>query len=128
MLSNAHMSDIVIRVETEFLTDKSVPAQDHYVFSYTITIENKGDTAVKLLRRQWVITDANNKIQQVEGEGVVGLQPHITPGQEFRYSSGAILATPVGCMEGNYKMVTDDGNEIIVPIPLFRLSSNVTMH
>ena len=88
MLSNAHMSDIVITVETEFLTDQSVPAQDHYVFSYTITIENKGDIAVKLLRRQWVITDANNKIQQVEGEGVVGLQPHITPGQEFRYSSG----------------------------------------
>src|SRR6056300_1003227 len=108
MLSNTGMSkeqihDIAITVETEFLADQSAPAQDHYVFSYTITIENRGNIAVKLLRRHWIITDANNKIQEVEGEGVVGLQPHITPGHEFSYSSGAILATPVGCMEGSYK-------------------------
>ncbi|NNE37163.1 MAG: Co2+/Mg2+ efflux protein ApaG, partial [Gammaproteobacteria bacterium] len=115
-------------VETEFLAEQSSPEQDHYVFSYTITIENRSNIAIKLLRRHWIITDANNKIQEVEGEGVVGQQPHIKTGMKFRYSSGAILATPIGCMEGSYKMITDDGEDIIVPIPLFRLASNVTMH
>ena len=127
-MSKKHFAEIEISVETEFLVDQSIPAQDHYVFAYTITIENRGSIGTKLLRRHWVITDSNNKIQEVKGDGVVGLQPHITPGQKFTYSSGAILATPVGCMEGNYEMVTDDGDDITVPIPLFRLSSNITMH
>jgi ApaG protein len=132
-MSNRDMTDILIpeikiAVETEYLIDQSAPDQNHYVFAYTITIENNGNIPAKLLRRHWIITDANNKIQEVKGEGVIGLQPHISPSQVFTYSSGAILETPLGCMQGSYEMVTDDGNEFTSPIPLFRLTSNIVMH
>jgi len=132
-MSNRGMSDILIpeikiAVETEYLIDQSAPDQNHYVFAYTITIENNGNIPAKLLRRHWIITDANNKIQEVKGEGVIGLQPHILPSQVFTYSSGAILETPLGCMQGSYEMITDEGDEFSLPIPLFRLTSNIIMH
>ena len=110
-----------ISVITAYIAEQSVPDQDRYVFSYTISITNNFDEPVKLLRRHWVITDANNKIQEVHGDGVVGVQPLLQPGQSFTYTSGAILETPVGCMQGSYF-------EFDAPIPVFRLFTTVTLH
>jgi ApaG protein len=92
------------------------------VFSYTITIRNEGSVSARLLTRHWVITDANGKVQEVRGDGVVGEQPHLKPGQGFRYSSGAVLETPVGAMQGSYQMVTDGGMRFDAPIAAFRLA------
>jgi ApaG protein len=92
------------------------------VFSYTITIRNEGSAPARLLTRHWVITDANGKVQEVAGEGVVGEQPHLLPGQGFRYSSGTILETPVGAMQGSYRMVADDGQQFDAPIAPFTLA------
>ena len=114
--------------QVAYREEQSIPDQNRYVFAYTITIANEGDVAAKLLRRHWLITDSNNKTQEVRGDGVVGLQPHLLPDQAFTYTSGAILETPLGCMQGSYQMITDDGHEFDAPIPVFRLSSQITMH
>jgi len=113
---------IRIEVETAYLDEQSEPRERRYVFSYTITIRNEGTVPARLLARHWVITDANGKVQEVRGDGVVGEQPHLKPGQGFRYSSGAVLETPVGAMQGSYQMVTDDGLQFDAPIPAFRLA------
>lgn len=113
---------IRIDVETSYLDEQSDPAQERYVFSYTITIRNEGHMAAKLLSRHWLITDANGKVQEVRGEGVVGEQPHLKPGQGFRYSSGAVIDTPVGSMEGEYTLQADDGHQFDAAIPAFRLA------
>jgi ApaG protein len=119
---------IRVSVETNYLAEQSDPGSERYVFSYTITIHNAGDEAAKLLRRHWIITDANGKVQEVRGDGVVGEQPHLEPGQGFRYSSGAILETPVGTMEGSYQMVTDEGHAFDAPIAPFRLAMPGILH
>ena len=98
------------------------------MFAYTITIRNHGTVPAKLLTRHWVITDANGKVQEVRGEGVVGEQPHLMPGQGFRYSSGAMLETPVGSMQGTYQMLADDGVHFDAPIAPFTLAIPGTMH
>jgi len=113
---------IRIEVETSYLDEQSDPKERRYVFAYTITIRNEGLVAARLLTRHWVITDANGKVQEVRGDGVVGEQPHLKPGQGFRYSSGAVLETPVGAMQGSYEMVTDDGMRFDAPIAVFRLA------
>ena len=113
---------IRIEVETSYLDEQSEPKERRYVFAYTITIRNEGMVAARLLTRHWVITDANGKVQEVRGDGVVGEQPHLKPGQGFRYSSGAVLETPVGAMQGSYEMVTDDGMRFAAPIAVFRLA------
>jgi ApaG protein len=113
---------IRVEVETSYLDDQSDPKQRRYVFSYTITIRNEGRVAARLLTRHWIITDANGKVQEVRGDGVVGEQPYLKPGQGFRYSSGAVLETPVGAMQGSYEMVTDEGAHFDAPIPVFRLA------
>ena len=115
-------NQIRIDVLTNYLKDQSNPGDDKYVFSYTITIRNEGEVPAKLLKRHWVITDANGKVQEVRGDGVVGEQPYIKPGQGFRYSSGAVLETPVGTMQGSYQMVADGGQTFDAPIPTFRLA------
>ncbi len=115
-------NQIRIDVLTNYLKDQSDPGDDKYVFSYTITIRNEGEVPAKLLKRHWVITDANGKVQEVRGDGVVGEQPYIKPGQGFRYSSGAVLETPVGTMQGSYQMVADGGQTFVAPIPTFRLA------
>ena len=116
------MNQIRIDVLTNYLKEQSDPGDDKYVFSYTITIRNEGAVPAKLLKRHWVITDANGKVQEVRGDGVVGEQPYIKPGQGFRYSSGAVLETPVGTMQGSYHMVADGGQTFDAPIPTFRLA------
>jgi ApaG protein len=119
---------INIEVETNYLDDQSEPREQRYVFAYTITIRNEGDVAAKLLTRHWIITDANGRVQEVRGDGVVGEQPYLKPGQGFRYSSGAVIETPVGTMQGSYQMVADDGAKFDAPIPAFRLAMPGMLH
>lgn len=119
-MSSEH--EIIIGVESAYLEAQSEPNDAQYAFSYTITIQNTGTQAARLLSRHWLITDANGRIEEVRGEGVVGEQPHLEPGEAFRYTSGAILDTPVGAMEGEYLMVDDDGNRFEAMIPPFSLA------
>jgi ApaG protein len=119
---------IQVEVETQYVEEQSLPDQDHYVFAYTITIYNSGSVPARLLNRHWIITDANNRIQEVKGEGVVGEQPHLKPGEQYRYTSGTMLETPVGTMRGSYQMRADDGVEFDAEIPTFTLSMPRTLH
>jgi ApaG protein len=119
---------IRVDVSTSYVEDQSSPGESRYVFSYTITIRNEGSQPARLVARHWLITDANGKVQEVVGEGVVGEQPHLQPGQGFRYSSGAILETPVGSMQGRYRMLADDGEQFDAPIAPFRLAMPGVLH
>lgn len=119
---------ILVGVETAYLPEQSAPEADRYAFAYTITIQNEGASAAKLLNRHWLITDANGKIQEVRGEGVVGEQPYLRPGERFQYTSGTLLDTPVGSMEGEYEMVDDAGARFLAPIPAFSLSAPRVLH
>ena len=121
-------NDIRVDVETAYVPAQSDPEQKRFVFSYTITIRNQGEVPAKLLTRHWIITDANGKVQEVRGEGVVGEQPHIKPGEGFRYSSGAVLETPVGAMQGAYQLVNDRGVTFDAPIAPFRLAVPGMLH
>ena len=121
-------NDIRVDVETAYVAAQSDPAQNHFVFSYTITISNKGGIPARLLTRHWVITDSNGKVQEVRGEGVVGEHPHLKPGEGFRYSSGAVLETPIGSMQGAYQMVNDQGETFDAPIAPFRLAVPGMLH
>jgi ApaG protein len=120
--------EIKIEVATNYIVDQSEPDVGRYVFAYTITIENLGDLPARLLSRHWVITDANGKVQEVKGDGVVGEQPHLNPGETFRYSSGAVLETPVGAMQGSYRMKADNGTHFEAPIPPFTLAVPGVLH
>ena len=113
---------IPISVETFYIAGQSDAEAERFVFAYTITIRNESGSAVKLLRRFWSITDANGKHTEVRGDGVVGEQPELAPGSSYTYTSGAVLETPVGTMQGHYEMQTTDGSEFEAPIPLFRLA------
>jgi ApaG protein len=119
---------IRVDVDTSYLEDQSDPKERRYVFSYTITIRNEGSVPARLLTRHWIITDSNGKVQEVRGEGVVGEQPYLKPGQGFRYSSGAVLETPVGAMQGSYQMVGDDGEQFDATIAAFRLAMPGLLH
>ena len=119
---------IDVSVKTAYLADQSAPEMQRYVFAYTITIANIGTVPARLQTRHWIITDANNKVQEVRGEGVVGQQPYLEPGIRFEYTSGAILETPVGTIHGSYQMVADDGAAFDAPIPQFTLSMPRTLH
>ncbi len=120
--------DISVKTRTVYIADQSDPANDRYVFAYTITITNTGSVAAQLLSRHWVITDATDKVQEVRGKGVVGEQPHLRPGESFEYTSGSAIATPVGTMQGSYQMVADDGTKFDVVIPEFTLSMPRVLH
>jgi ApaG protein len=124
----AVMQPIRVDVQTSYVPEQSDPGSARYVFSYTITILNEGSEPARLMRRHWLITDANGKVQEVRGDGVVGEQPHLQPGQGFRYSSGAILETPVGTMQGSYQMETDQGARFDAPIAPFRLAMPGILH
>ena len=119
---------INIDVATNYVDEQSDPDTDRYVFAYTITISNAGRVAARLVSRHWVITDGNGKVQEVNGDGVVGEQPHLSPGEEFRYSSGAVLETPVGSMQGRYRMQADNGTDFDAPIPAFTLAVPGLLH
>jgi ApaG protein len=119
---------IAVAVETSYIEAQSVPTEDRYVFAYTITIRNDGEVPARLLSRHWFITDATGKVQEVEGMGVVGEQPYLKPGEAYRYTSGVILETPVGSMEGSYRLVGDDELVFEAPIPPFTLALPHTLH
>lgn len=119
---------IDVQVETRFVPDQSKPHDNRYVFAYTVTLHNAGDVPARLLTRHWVITDANGKVEEVRGEGVVGEQPWLRPGDRYQYSSGAVLDTVVGTMQGSYQMLADDGTRFDAPIPPFTLSIPRTLH
>lgn len=119
---------IEVGVETSYVDDQSNPDADRYVFAYTITISNTGSSAAKLVNRHWLITDANGKVQEVRGEGVVGEQPYLRPGEVFRYTSGTVIETPVGTMEGEYEMLADDGESFLAPISRFSLAVPRVLH
>ncbi|HEU0188351.1 MAG TPA: Co2+/Mg2+ efflux protein ApaG [Gallionellaceae bacterium] len=110
------------------LAEQSNEADNRYVFSYTVTITNSSEATVQLLSRHWVITDSNSHVQEVRGQGVVGEQPVLRPGQSFEYTSGTVLSTPVGTMMGSYQMVTEDGAKFDAPIPKFVLSVPRVLH
>lgn len=126
--SQQDASTIDISVQTQYLQEQSDPSKNRYAFSYTIGIENLGSEPVKLLSRHWIITDDNNQVEEIKGPGVVGLQPLIHPGQKFVYSSGAVLATQFGTMQGSYEMLKPDGSRFDAPIPAFLLSRPHSVH
>jgi ApaG protein len=119
---------IAITVRTQFLDEQSEPEQARYVFAYTIKIENQGEVAAQLISRHWVITDELGKVQEVRGDGVVGEQPHLNPGESFEYTSGAVLETSLGTMQGSYHMQADDGLQFDAFIAPFTLSVPRTLH
>lgn len=125
---NEVINHIEVDVETTYIEDQSAPEQNRYVFAYTVTIRNEGSEPAKLLTRHWIINDANGNVQEVHGEGVVGEQPYLRPGESFRYTSGTVIETPVGSMEGSYQMITDDGKPFDASIPAFTLSLPNTLH
>ncbi|HIY70868.1 MAG TPA: Co2+/Mg2+ efflux protein ApaG [Candidatus Luteimonas excrementigallinarum] len=117
-----------IQIAARFLEEESAPEREHYVFAYTIRIRNLGRLPAQLMHRHWIITDGNGKVEEVHGDGVVGQQPRLEPGEEFEYTSGAVLETAVGSMQGKYDMVGDDGTRFDAPIPPFTLAAPRTLH
>ena len=120
--------DIRVCVETADIATESEPDQNRYVFTYTITIINQGTIPARLLSRHWIITDSNGMTQEVRGDGVVGEQPHLSPDEGFRYSSGTVLDTPIGSMQGSYRMRADDGTEFDAVIEPFSLADPKVLH
>ena len=119
---------IHIDVLTRFLSEQSTPEEGRFVFAYTIRIRTGGAVPARLLSRHWIITDDNGKVQEVRGDGVVGEQPWLRPGDEFEYTSGAVLETALGTMRGSYQMLADDGTSFDAPIAPFTLSVPRTLH
>jgi ApaG protein len=117
-----------VAAQSFYIEEQSVPEQGRYVFAYTITIRNEGAVPARLLSRHWIITDSNGRVEEVRGEGVVGEQPYLRPGEGFQYTSGAVIETPVGSMQGSYQMVADDGVAFEARIPMFTLSAPRTLH
>ena len=119
---NERKYSLKITVQTRYLPEQSKPEDGQYSFAYTINITNSGNVPAQVISRHWIITDGNERRQEVRGLGVVGVQPRIPPGESYQYTSGSMLETAVGTMEGSYRMVRDDGREFSVPIPAFRLA------
>jgi ApaG protein len=120
--------NIQVSAQSFYIPSQSTPELNRYVFVYTITIQNQGSIPAKLLTRHWIITDSNGKVEEVRGEGVVGEQPYLRPGESFQYTSGAIIETPVGRMRGSYQMLADDGVNFAAEIPTFTLAIPRTLH
>ncbi len=119
---------IIVQAQPQFIKEQSSEAENRYVFAYTMTITNAGSNTVKLLSRQWLITDSNGKVQEVRGEGVIGKQPVLKAGNVFRYTSGAIIETPVAVMQGYYIFICDEGEKFTALIPKFTLTIPRVLH
>jgi len=122
------MYSIEVKAEAIYVPAQSSPEQGRYVFAYTITLRNDGLLPARLLSRHWIITDADGSVQEVKGQGVVGEQPYLLPGEQYRYSSAAMISTPIGAMQGSYQMLCDDGQAFDAPIAPFRLSQPHLLH
>ena len=120
--------EFTVTASPKFLAEQSDPDANQFVFAYTITVHNTGETTAKLVSRHWVITDADGRVEEVKGEGVVGEQPVLQPGEAFRYTSGCPLETPVGSMRGTYHCVAEDGTHFDAEIPEFVLSMPRVLH
>lgn len=120
--------NIQVSVESRYIEHESDPEQGRYVFAYTVTIVNGGTVPARLLTRHWLISDSDGRVQEVRGDGVIGEQPHLQPGEGFRYTSGTILDTPLGVMQGSYQMLADDGEQFDAPIAPFRLADPRLLH
>jgi len=120
--------EITVVPKATYVADQSDPSKDQYVFAYTITINNTGSIPAQLISRHWIITDANGKVLEVKGLGVVGQQPLLKPGESFEYTSGTHLETAVGTMHGTYQMIAEDGQQFDAPIPSFTLSVPRVLH
>ena len=127
-MAEAKKHEIRVLVKTQYVEDQSDPAAGRHVFAYTISITNVGTVPAQLISRHWIITDADGKVQEVRGLGVVGHQPLLKPGESFEYTSGCSLSTPVGTMRGSYQMTAEDGSQFDAPIPEFVLSMPRTLH
>lgn len=120
--SFAETDGIRVQVQSHYVRDQSSPRDDRYVFAYTITISNQGAATAQLRTRHWIITDGRGTIEEVRGDGVVGEQPRLSPGQSFQYTSGCVLSTPIGTMHGTYRMWRDDGSYFDATIAPFSLA------
>jgi ApaG protein len=127
-MSTDQTHNIHVDVETLYIAAQSAPEQNRYVFAYTVTIRNVGTQPARLLTRHWIITDADGKVQEVRGEGVVGEQPYLKPGEGFQYTSGTMLETAFGSMHGSYQMLADDGVKFDADIPAFHLAAPRVLH
>ena len=127
-MQSAKKYDVSVTTESHHLAEQSDEAKDRFVFAYTVTIRNVGSVAAQLVSRHWVITDSNNLVQEVRGLGVVGAQPLLQPGEQFEYTSGTAIATPVGTMSGSYQMVAEDGTQFEAPIAEFALAVPRVLH
>ena len=121
--SNAVTEGIRVRVQSQYLEEQSSPSDDRYVFAYTITISNESRTPAQLRTRHWIITDGRGSVEEVRGDGVVGEQPKLSPGQSFQYTSGCVLTTSIGTMHGTYQMWRDDGSHFDAVIAPFSLAT-----
>jgi ApaG protein len=126
--SMSEKNKVLVEAQPQYIESQSLPEQNRFVFAYTITITNAGMIPARLMTRHWVITDANGKVQEVNGDGVVGEHPYLNPGDSFRYTSAAMIETPVGVMQGKYLMQSDHGENFSAPIPRFTLSIPRTLH
>ena len=127
-MSTSPLHLVAVTVRTNYLEDQSSPDKERYVFSYTVTLRNQGSSPAQLISRHWIITDGDGKQQEVRGAGVIGEQPHLNPGDQYEYTSGTLLTTPVGTMHGSYQMVADDGTQFDAEIPSFTLAVPRTLH
>ena len=119
---------INVDVQPAYIAEQSDPKNNQYVFSYTVTIKNTGNIPAKLLTRHWIITDGDGETQEVKGEGVVGEKPYLKPGEDFCYTSGTMMKTPIGTMHGSYQLVADDGVSFDAEIPSFSLNVPNMLH
>lgn len=124
----AEQMEIMVDAKSHYLENHSDPDNNQFAFSYTITLTNSGNVAAQLKSRHWLITDGNEQVQEVIGEGVIGEFPYLKPGESYEYSSGTMLDTPTGTMEGSYQMVTDSGSEFEATVPLFALIKPDQLH
>ncbi|HUL41842.1 MAG TPA: Co2+/Mg2+ efflux protein ApaG [Burkholderiales bacterium] len=127
-MGNSKKYEITVSARTNFIPEQSDVENGRFVFAYTITITNTGNVGAQLISRHWIITDSENRIQEVRGLGVVGEQPFLKPNESFEYTSGAAIATQVGTMSGSYQMVAEDGVSFNAPIPEFALSIPRVLH
>jgi ApaG protein len=127
-VSTAVTDGIEVSVQSAFRPDRSAPAQERFLYTYTVRIRNGGTSAARLVSRHWIITDARGEREEVTGEGVIGQQPHLEPGQSFEYTSFCVLRTPLGQMRGSYTMTRDDGRTFEADIAPFALAVPAAMN
>lgn len=125
---NTSTCNVTVSAESIYLAEQSDEDQSRYMFAYTVKITNNGSVAARLISRHWLITDSNERVQEVRGDGVVGKQPNLEPGSTYEYTSSAAIETPVGTMRGSYQMVAEDGTRFDAAIPEFTLSIPRVLH